>query len=111
MPDGNVTPDEAVQRWLSVLFDRKMKLKYQGSTKGASILRVFAAMTGLASPDTCLSYDALRPLFQTCVSSISNFRAGVRWNGQVGCSNIIQRTQNQAMCKIAGPFKTTPPAA
>lgn len=107
-PDRNIIPAEEVQRWHGVWLDRNINFKYHVKTKNASALRAVTAIARLASREKGLSYYALRQLFQTCAAPISNFRAEVWWNGQVGLSNIIQQIQNQAMSKIGGAFQTTP---
>lgn len=111
LPDGNVIWAEEVQRWLRICFNRKSSFKHLVRTKAASALKAFTAISRLASTEQGLSYKVLRQLFQTYVSIINNIGAKVWWNRQVGFRTIIQQTENQAMRKIAGAFRTTPTAA
>lgn len=100
-----------MQRWLGVWFDHKMNVKHQLKNKAASAPRAFNAIARLACTENCLRYEALWQLFQTSIAAISDCGAEVWWNRQEGLSNTIQHTQNQAMCKIAAPFRTAPTAA
>lgn len=87
-----------------------MNFKPHVKTKEALALRAFTAISRLASIEEGLSYQALHQLFQTCVATVSDFRAEVWWNGQVGLRNILQGPQNQAIREIAGAFRTIPTA-
>lgn len=111
MPEGTILKPEPVLRWLGVSVDRKMTFKYHVQTKRLSATRAFMSISRFASCQKRLSLQALTQLFQTCVTTVSDFGAKVWWKGEVGLSNSIQQGQNAAIRKVAGGFRTTRTAA
>ena len=71
-------------------------------------MRVFMALSWLGNTERGLSQSALRQLYQSCITTVADFRAELWWNQQKTQCRPFQRLQNQAMRKIAGSFKTTP---
>lgn len=80
-------------------------------SKGACALNAFNIIARLAATGEGLRYQALSPLFQTYVVTISEFGGEGWWNRQVPLSNMIQLTQNEVIRKMAGAFVITPTAA
>lgn len=107
----NIIKAEEDKRWLGVWFDRKLNFKHHVKTKATSTLGAFTVISRHASTQKGSGYQALRQLFQTCVATINDIGTEVWWNGQIGVTNMLQQTQNQAVRKIPGAFKTTPTAA
>lgn len=62
----------------------------------------------MAFSEKGLCLQALRQLFQACVTTISDFGAEVCSKGQRGATNTVQQIQNQTMRKIAGVFQAPP---
>lgn len=107
MPDGTLVEASDTLRWLGIWFDRKLSFKHHVKTKAASAMRAFLALARLGNTERGLSQTALRQLYQTCVTTISDFGAEVWWNGQTGYKIQLQKIQNNAMRTITGAFRTT----
>jgi hypothetical protein len=110
-PNATRIKPSGTKRWLGLWFNRKLTWKHHIRSKTASAMRVFMALSRLGSTEWELNQTALRQLYQSCITTVTDFGAEVWLNQQKNQSLPLQKLQNQAMRKIAGAFRTMPVAA
>ena len=65
----------------------------------------------LTNSERGLSVKAAKTLYQSCITSISDYGAEIWWKGQKGYQDQLQKLQNAAARNILGAFRTSPGAA
>jgi len=98
-------------RWLGIWFDRTLSFKPHIDKVLAKANRVYNQIARLANCGKGLSFQAMRQLYQACVTSIADYGVPVWWKGQRHYLERFQKLQNSMLRKILGAFKTTPTAA
>ena len=65
----------------------------------------------LSNTERGLSFQAMRQLYTTCISSVADYGVPIWWNNQKHLLEKFQKLQNQTLRKILGVFKTSPISA
>jgi len=73
---NRIFPQEIV-RWLGVWFDRKLSFKYHVEKRIADASRMFYSISRLANTERDLSFQAMRRLYITCITSIADYEVSV----------------------------------
>jgi ribonuclease HI len=111
LPNGTVIAPAKVLRWLGTFFDRKLQFHDHVQRKIAAATRAFQALARLANTETGLPPSAMRQLYMSCVTTISDFSSETWWNNQPGFHTRLKTLQHRALRRILGAFKTSPTAA
>ena len=91
--------------------DRKLNLKKHVQNRIASANRVLHSINRLQNSEWGLKSNAGRQIYQTCISSISDYGAEIWYNAQNSQKsyiNQLSKLQNSALRKILGSFYTAP---
>ena len=89
--------------------DRKLNFKKHVQNRIASANRVLHSINRLQNSEWGLKSNAGRQIYQTCISSISDYGAEIWYNAQnpqKSYINQLQKLQNLALRKILGSFRT-----
>ncbi len=74
----------------------------------AQTTRIFHQIKRLSNIKRGLSFQAIRQLYITCITSITDYGIPIWWNNQKYLLEKFQRLQNTALRTILGAFKTSP---
>jgi hypothetical protein len=111
LPNGTRIKPSGTQWWLGLWFDRKLTWKHHIRSKAASTMRVLMVLSCFVNTERGLSLFALRQLYQSCITTVTDFGAEVWYNQQKNQSLPLQKLQNQGLKEIGGGFRTTPVTA
>ena len=91
--------------------NKKLNFKKHVQNRIASANRVLHSINRLQNSEWGLKSNAGRQIYQTCISSISDYGAEIWYNAQnpqKSYINQLQKLQNSALRKILGSFCTSP---
>ena len=77
LPNGTLIKPSSVQRWLGFWLNRKLTWKDHIWTRTTSAIKVFMALSRLGNTERGLSQSALRQLYQSCITTVTDFGAEV----------------------------------
>jgi len=95
-------------RWLGVWLDSKLSFKEHVEIKISAATRIFHQIARLSNTERGLSFQAMRQLYISCITSVADYGVPIWWNNQKYLLEKYQKLQNSALRKILGAFKTSP---
>ena len=72
-----------VVKWLEIWFDKKLSFKIHVENRIASASRMFYVIRRLVNTEKGLSFQGMRKLYITCITSIVDYGVSIWWKNQV----------------------------
>src|SRR5436189_5372176 len=94
-------------KWLGIWLDSKLTFKQHVEKKTTQALKILNQIERLLNTERGLSFQAMRQLYITCISSVADYDVPVWWNNQKNMFEKFQKLQNIALRKMLGAFKTS----
>jgi len=69
--------------------------------------RIFHQIARLSNTERGLSFQAMRQLYISCITSVADYGVPIWWNNQKYLLEKYQKLQNSALRKILKAFKTS----
>ena len=95
-------------KWLGIYMNRKLNLKKHVQNRIVSANRVLHSINRLQNSEWGLKSNTKRQIYQTCISSISDYDAEIWYNAQnpqKSYVNRLQKLQNLTLRKILEFFR------
>ena len=96
-------------KWLELYMNRKLNFKKHVQNRIASTNRVLHSINRLQNSKWSLKSNAERQIYQTCITSISDYDAEIWYNvqkSQESYINQLQKLQNSTIQKFLRSFRT-----
>ena len=97
-------------RTLNIFIDRKLSFKNHAQNRIASANRVLHSINRFQNSDWNLKSNARRQIYQTCISSISDYNAEIWYNAQNSQKSYIdqlKKLQNSTLREVLEFFRIT----
>ena len=94
LPNNTVLKPKMDVKWLGIYMDRKLKFKKHVQNRITSAKRVLHSIDRLQNSEWGLKSNAGRQIYQTCISSISDYGAEIWYNAQNPQKSYLNQLQN-----------------